>query len=405
MKRIIIPIIFLFTVALFAQNQLSSDELFIKAKDAAFNLKNRKLARKICKTILTKSPNYSDVSVFLGRLFTWDNMYDSARVVLKNVLLKDSKNEDAINAIIDLEYWSGNSKKAIEYCNFGLSKYPNSADFLLKKAKALDDLEKYDDAFIVLEKLLALNTFNSEALSFAERLKEKVRKNAITVTYEYDEFDRTFDPWQLGSLSYSRRTPIGTAILRMNFARRFGTNGIQYEMDMYPRFGNGVYSYLNIGYSQDGLFPKNRYGASIYVSLPLSFEFDGGFRLLRYSSDTWIYTFALGKYDGNYWFSLRTFITPQVDKASHSYSLIIRRYFSSADNYIALTLGTGITPDETSIDLQGNWLKSDKLGLEYQSKVSRILILNLSGDYSREEFLSNNFRNKISFTMGFKLLF
>ncbi|MCL6098000.1 MAG: YaiO family outer membrane beta-barrel protein [Bacteroidetes bacterium] len=405
MRRISFFLIFLFSISLFAQNQLSSDELFVKARDAAFNQKNRKLARELCKTILIKSPNYSDVSVFLGRLYTWDSMYDSARTVLTNVLRRDSTNEDAINAAIDLEYWSGNSPKALEYCNRGLGYNPTSSDFLLKKARVLDDLERYDEAFAVLEKLLSLNSSNSDALSFAERLKEKVRKNAIGVTYEYDKFDKTFDPWQLGSISYSRRTPIGTAIVRMNLARRFGTNGAQYEVDMYPRFGNGIYSYLNFGYSQDGLFPKNRYGASLYISLPLSFEIDGGFRLLRYSSDTWIYTFALGKYYGNYWFSLRTFITPSVEKASHSYSLIVRYYFSSADDYLALSVGTGITPDETSIDLQGNWLKSNKFGLEYQSKVSRVLILNVSGDYNSEEYLTDSFRTKLSFGMGIKFLF
>lgn len=405
MKRFFFFLIYLLCASLFAQNQLSSDELFVKARDAAFNQKNRKLAREICKTILIKSPNYSDVSVFLGRLYTWDSMYDSARAVLTNVLLKDSTNEDAINAAIDLEYWSGNSPKALEYCNRGLAYNPTSSDFLLKKARVLDDLERYDEAFVVLEKLISLKSDNTDALAFAERLKEKVRKNAIGVTYEYDKFDKTFDPWQLGSISYSRRTPIGTTILRINLARRFGTSGVQYEIDMYPRFGDGIYSYLNIGFSKVGVFPKNRYGASLYISLPLSFEIDGGFRLLRYSGDTWIYTFALGKYYGNYWFSLRTFITPQIEKASYSYSLIVRYYFSTAYDYLALSIGTGITPNETSIDFQGNWLKSNKLGLEYQSQVSRVLILNFSGDYYGDEYLRDSFRTKLSLGMGIKFLF
>lgn len=405
MKRFFFFLIYLLCASLFAQNQLSSDELFVKARDAAFNQKNRKLAREICKTILIKSPNYSDVSVFLGRLYTWDSMYDSARAVLTNVLLKDSTNEDAINAAIDLEYWSGNSPKALEYCNRGLTYNPTSSDFLLKKARVLDDMERYDEAFVVLEKLISLKSDNTDALAFAERLKEKVRKNAIGVTYEYDKFDKTFDPWQLGSISYSRRTPIGTTILRINLARRFGTSGVQYEIDMYPRFGDGIYSYLNIGFSKVGVFPKNRYGASLYISLPLSFEIDGGFRLLRYSSDTWIYTFALGKYYGNYWFSLRTFITPQIEKASYSYSLIVRYYFSTAYDYLALSIGTGITPNETSIDFQGNWLKSNKLGLEYQSQVSRVLILNFSGDYYGDEYLRDSFRTKLSLGMGIKFLF
>ncbi|NJD22142.1 MAG: YaiO family outer membrane beta-barrel protein [Melioribacter sp.] len=404
-RWILMFLVFLVNISLLAQTQLTTDELFVKAKDAAFNLKDRNLARQLCKQALTKSPDYADISIFLGRLYTWDNIYDSARVIFNNVIKKDSSNSDAISAAIDLEYWSGNSSAALKFCNLGVLKYPASADFLLKRAIVLEDLERYNDAFLTLEKIFKIDKSNTEALVLAERLKDKTRINSIGVTYQYEKFDKTFDPWQLGSLSYSRRLFFGTTIFRVNFARRFENNGTQYEIDMYPGFAPGIYSYLNFGYSKDGIFPKQRYGASLYFSLPISFEIDGGFRLLKYSSDTWIYTFALGKYWGNYWFSFRTFITPQVEKASHSYSLIIRYYLSGADDYLSLSAGTGISPEENSVDLLGNWLKSDKLGIEYQNKLSRKFILSISGDYSREEYLANEFRTKISVGFGLKFLF
>lgn len=405
MKYFFFSIILLSSINLLAQTQFTSDELFVKAKDAAFNQKDRKLARQLCKQALTKSPDYNDISIFLGRLYTWDNFYDSARVIFNDVIKKDSANGDAISAVIDLEYWSGNSAAALHFCNLGVSKFPSSTDFLLKRARVLEDLERYDEAFLSLEKIFKLDKSNTEAFAFAERLKDKVRKNSIGVTYQYEKFNKTFDPWQIGSLSYSRRLFFGTTIFRINFARRFESNGTQYEIDMYPGFAPGIYSYLNFGYSKDGIFPKQRYGASLYFSLPLSFEIDGGFRLLKYSTDTWIYTFALGKYWGNYWFSLRTFITPQVEKASHSYSLIVRYYLSGADDYLTLSVGTGISPEKNSVDLLGNWLKSDKFGIEYQNKLSRKFILNISADYSREEYPANEFRTKVSAGLGLKFLF
>lgn len=400
-------IFFLFnlSVCLLAQNKISSDELFIKAKDAAFKLNDRVLARQYCKTILTQSPNYTDVSIFLARLYTWDNVYDSARVILKNIIIKNPSNYDAISAAIDLENWSGNPRDALRYCNLGVLKFPTSTDFLLKKAKALDNLERYDEAFKILDQLFKIDNANSEALIFAERLKEKVRKNSISINYDYEKFDKTFDPWQLAALSYSRSTPFGSIILRTNLARRFEVNGAQFEIDMYPRFGNGIYSYVNAGFSNDKIFPKQRYGFSLYLSLPWSFEIDGGFRILKYESDVWIYTAALGKYISNYWFSLRTFITPQVEKASHSYILLIRYYISDADNYFGLSLGTGISPDESAVNLLGEWLKSDKIGLSYQFKLSRVFLLNLSADYSREEVLAGEFRQKFSGGLGIKYLF
>jgi len=319
--------------------------------------------------------------------------------------MKDPSNSDAISAAIDMEYWSGNSRTALKFCNLGISKFPSSTYFLFKKAQMLNDLELYDEAFLTLDKLFLLDNSYSDARSLSDRLKEKVRINSFGITYEYSKFDKTFDPWHISSVSYSRRTPIGSTILRMNLARRFDQTGKQFEIDMYPGFASGFYAYLNFGYSQDGIFPKQRYGASLYLSLPWSLEIEGGFRYLKFSSDVWIYTASLGKYISNYWISLRTFITPQVSNASHSYSLIIRYYPSDSDHYFGLTVGTGISPNESSRDLQGNWLSSNKLGLEYQTKLGSMILINLGGDYSREEIRASEFRSKLSAGMGIKFLF
>jgi YaiO family outer membrane protein len=377
----------------------------VKARNAAFELKDRKQARQLCLEILKKSPDYTDVSVFLARLYTWDDMDDSARIVFNKIFAKDSSNSDAISAAIDLEYWTDNYQKALIYCNLGLEKYPKSEEFLLKKSKVLAALKDYDGAFASIELLLAINNNNSDAIIFAERLKEDVRVNSITLDYTYDEFNKIFDPWHFASIAYSRRTPIGTAILRANFANRFGENGQQYEMEMYPRIADGIYAYLNFGYSSSSIFPKTRYGFSLYYSLPLSFEIDGGFRILKYSSDTWIYTTALGKYYSNFWFSLRTYITPSVVAASHSYSLIIRYYLSGADDYLSVSGGTGISPDASSVDNNYNWLISNKGGLEYQSKISKTLILNLSCNYSNEERLPGSFISDFTADVNLKFLF
>lgn len=405
MKYLLFIIIVFMSAELFAQNEQSSDELFKLAHEAAFQQKDRAKARELCYEILKKSPNYTDVSVFLARLYTWDDMYDSARAVFSRIFARDSSNYDAISAAIDFEYWSNNPQKALIYCNLGLEKYPKSEEFLLKKSRVLANLKQYDAAFNTIETLLKINNSNPEAISFAERLKEEVRINAITVNYSYEKFNEIFSPWQLGYIQYSRQTPIGTTILRANIANRFDTKGTQYEIDMYPRITDGLYGYLNAGYSNSSIFPKARYGASLYYSLPFSFEVDAGFRLLKYSSDVWIYTVALGKYYSNYWFSFRTFITPSVQYASHSYSLEIRYYLSGADDYLGISGGTGISPDASSIDNQNNWLKSNKGGIEYQTKVSSIIIINISGDYSTEERSPGSFISEFTAGMSLKFLF
>jgi YaiO family outer membrane protein len=384
----------------------SSDELFQKAREYAFKKDDHVSARELCKEALVKSPNYSDISIFLGRLYTWDKMYDSARAVLYGVIKRDTLNYDAYNATIDLEYWSDNYNQALKVTGEAIMHYPKSEEFLLKRSKVFAAAKDYTDAFNTLEVLFKINNTYPEAIALAERLQEEVRINAITLTYDFDSFNKTFVPWHAVSLAYSRQTPIGSIIGRINVANRFQENGIQYEVDMYPRFAEGLYAYLNAGYSKDNIFPDYRLGASLYYSLPLSFEIDAGIRYLNFgtSDDVKIWTGALGKYYSNFWFSLRTYITPSISRASHSYTLTARYYLSGADDYIELNGGWGISPDDRANNTN-NLLVSRKFGAEYQTKLSRAIIGYISAEISGEEFVTDNIRSRYSAGIGIKTLF
>ena len=383
----------------------SSDELFQKAREYAFKKNDYLSAKEFCKEALVKSPNYSDISVFLGRLYTWDKMYDSARTVLYGVINRDPSNYDAYNAAIDMEYWSESYEQALKISETAIKQYPKSEEFLLKKARVLGATKNYSDAFSTLEVLFAINNTYPDAILYAERLKEEVRINAVTLTYDYDSFDKTFDPWHAVSLAYSRQTPIGSVIGRINYANRFLENGVQFEVDMYPRFAEGLYAYLNAGYSKDNIFPQYRFGASLYYSLPLSFEIDAGIRYLNFgSSDVKIYTGALGKYYSNFWFSLRSYITPSISRASYSYSLLVRYYLSGVDDYITVSGGWGISPDDRA-NYSSDLLVSRKFSAEYQTKLSSIIIGYISAGISGEEFVTNNIRSRYSAGLGIKILF
>ena len=401
---------FLFLVLLlsnkcYTQETKSVDELFKIARETAFEKKDYKTAGIICKNILGKSPDYYDVSVFLGRLYAWDGNYDSSRIILNNVIKKDSANYEAINAIMDIEYWSDNPGKVLVYADLGLKNYPRSEEYLLKKAKAFSDLNRYDEAFTEIEKIFKINNSYTDAIVFSERLKEKLISNSIGFTYDYDKFNKTFDPWHALSVSYSRKTPIGSVIGRLNYVKRFGDDGIQYEIDMYPHFADGFYAYVNYGYSADDIFPLYRVGLSLYYSLPLSFEIEGGFRYLKFSStDAMVYTVALGKYYSNFWFLLRTYITPQLKKASKSYHFLVRYYLSDADEYLNLLVGSGISYDFKSI-YQDYFLIANKFSLEYQTKLTRRLLLNISTGYSSDEIRPDLFRDRLSFGFGWKFIF
>ena len=81
-----------------------------------------------------------------------------------------------------------------------------------------------------------------------------------------------------------------------------------------------------------------------------------------------MYTAAVGKYYKNFWFNLRTYITPDSNNISHSYTGTVRYYTKGAQDYFAFQIGTGISPEEYRNNLLENEtfkFKTFKIGAEY----------------------------------------
>lgn len=401
---------FLYSPSLLAQDDLSSDELFVKARSAAFDQKNYKLAIELCRKALTKSPNYADIRIFLGRIYTWSDKIDSARIEFDKVLLQHPDNEDAASAYSDLEYWNDNPSKALSICENGLKLHPHSKTLLLKKAKCLIDLKRFQDANTVVDQLLKEDPKNTNGRSLSGKIKELSSKNKFGVSYDFIAFDKQFDdPWHLASISYSRSTGIGSVIGRFNYANRFKTGAVQFEADAYPRISKTFYSYVSGGISnKTGVFPQYRAGFSLYANLPKSFEAEAGFRYLYFSSATWIYTGSVGKYFKNYWFNFRTYLTPGNNNISQSYSFTTRYYFGGADDYLSLGLGTGISPDDRSNNIQlGNVykLKSNGISAGYNKIIKKLSTISVTGSWTHQEYLQNTFGNQFNFGLSYQQRF
>jgi tetratricopeptide (TPR) repeat protein len=263
--RIVVVILYPFFCAgpLFAQGgEYSSDELFQQARKKAFDQKDYTMAIQLSKKALEKSPDYIDILNFIARLYTWSDQADSARQTLVHILAKHPENEEAYTTYADLEYWNGHSLTSLQYCDSGLLFHPQSELLLFRRAKALNDLHRYKEALFTAEYLLKLQPGNAEVRRFADRLKDNSAKNMIGLSYDFSYFDKQFkNPWQVLGLEYGRQTKSGSIIARLNYANRFKTNGIQYELDAYPRISHTFYTYLNVGYSNDvGVFPGYRAG-------------------------------------------------------------------------------------------------------------------------------------------------
>ena len=329
------------------------DTAFKVARELAFN-KHRKQAQDTLLLILSKYPTYNDVRAFLASTYSWDGDYNKARKEFLKVLQNDTDRKTTWVAAINNELWSESPFKAFELANEALKYFPKDADITLLKAKAQQNGKNPEDALTTVKEVLLNNPKNTKAIEYKHSLIDALSYNTIGLKSSIDLYSKVFNPMQLHTLKYSRQTKYGSIIAKTNISRRFQENGIQFEVDLYPKITNGLYAYLNVGFANTFLFPDVRYGAELYKSLPGSFEISAGFRGLKYSSSTTIYTGSLGWYTGNSYWSFRTYITPNDNGSSKSGTLNYRKYRSDANNYFSVSLGMGYSPEIDRFNFYGN---------------------------------------------------
>jgi YaiO family outer membrane protein len=325
---------------------------------------------------------------------------------LKTALEGNPGYEEASIALADIESYNEHYVSALYYAEKGLSYKPASTELTLRKAKFLAALNRNQEAYAITDSLLKTDPNNTPARALAGRIRELGSKNKIGISYDYTWFDKQFsNPWHLTSLDYSRQTRAGSFIARVNYANRHQQDGVQFEVDAYPRISKHLYAYTNIGFSPDmPVFPKFRAGFSLYANLPKAFELDAGFRYLNFDSDTWIYTLSVGKYYKNFWFNGRTYLTPSSSRISQSYTLTTRYYLKGASNYLSFFIGRGISPDDRSLASQLNnayKLQTSKIGGGYRFTVGQLNVFSVSASFENVEYLPKTKGNQLGLSAGY----
>ena len=345
------------------------DASFETARNLAFN-KQRKQAQDTLLSILTKYPDYYEIRSFLGTTYSWDSQYKKARQEFAAVLEKNPKSKGTWIAAIKNELWADLPDVALDMTTEALKNFPDDAEILYLKATAQESTNDTTEALHTIKMILDKNPENQQAKDYLVNFNMKARHNAIGINSIIDLYSSVFDPMQYHTFKYGRQTKYGSIIAKVNFNRRFQENGLQYEVDLYPKISKGFYAYLNLGLSNSFLFPNVRIGAELYKSLPKSFEVSLGFRTLKYSTTTTIYTGSLGWYYGNSYWSFRPYVTPGGAGTSSSGTLSYRKYRSDADNYLGLSLAIGFSPEINQFIFNGNEasiinLKSQKFNVGY----------------------------------------
>jgi YaiO family outer membrane protein len=225
----------------------------------------------------------------------------------------------------------------------------------------------------------------------------------VGVDYSHVRFDTMFTAWDLATGSLSRKSDALTAIASVNYAHRFDRSALQWEGELYPKFGKMAYAYLDAAYSADAAFPRWRGGAELYVNLPQAWEASGGWRQLHFTeTDVRIFTGSVGKYAGPYYASLRPYFSRTEGETGRSVFLTVRKYGETADDFEGVTVGYGSTPLAVSTLAEvrrGNTFHAD---LAVQRPVSDRVALRYGFEWEREKLPTGGTRKRTGFTLGLR---
>lgn len=393
-----------------AQNK-SPESLFAEAREAAFRGKDYGKAKKLSLEALTLDPEEYDIRVFLGRVYSWTEQADSSRAQFQYVLDKQPDHLDASLGYASLEYWNKNSSKAILITSNALRSHPQSEELLLLHAKISNSLKNYHEADSAIRKTLKINSKNTEARAISSNMNQNSSKNSVAINYNFTSFGKQVnDPWHISGFEYSRSTPVGAVTGRVSYANRFNRNGLQFEAESYPKLSKVVYAYINGGFSsRDGIFPQYRGALSIFSSLPAHYEAELGIRYLKFKSSNEIYTAAISKYYRNYWFNLRTYLSPGSGSLSQSYFLSSRYYFGGTDDYFTFGLGTGISPDDIDrnilLEQSGTTSNHYSISAGFKKAIRALNIISVNAGWNNQQLTAGGYSNQFELGFGYQRRF
>lgn len=383
----------------YSQEKDSLDIQFLEVKKLE-KTGNRIEAKKKTDKLIAKYPTNVDVAIFGAQLKAFDNEFPESLARLQKLIDEHPKHYDVIAVYIDVLRWNNENIKSIQYCDTLLKYYPKNEEIFIKKGKALEIIQKNEDAKTIYKEVLATNPTQEDALIAIKRLNKVSYKNHFGIFYANTSFKESMRPWHMGGFEWMRKKKIFPLRAQLTMATRYDEFASQLELEAYPKLNKKMSLHVGVGFSNnDIIFPNWRSTLDIYRTLPNKFEAAIGFRTLKYPNGiNMIYASYLGKYYKNYWILYRGYYytPPNESKMYFSHTAQVRRYYNDPDNYTAATLFTGNTPFSVGWLNQISGVKTQGFNIEQQLKINDTRLIKLVFMYENEEFVPNKTRNKFT---------
>lgn len=389
----LVIVLCLFANASFAQNAPVGS--YAKMKEAAFNGKY-KSAKDMGRSLLAANPNNYDVSVLMARVYIWEQQYDSAQIVLDELLVKQPQYADALEAKFDLAFFTSNYQTVIQLGDSLVAQNPTRIEFKEKVALAHLGLAHNDIAKGKANDILAIDPTNKVALGILEQLRPDATE--ITVGYFLDQFSVPYERWwHVYTVGATKPMDWGSLAGRLNIGHLgdFSNGGaeLQAEIESNINLSEKAYMMLLYGYSPSNYFPTHKASGEVWHKLPHQMVASLGGSYYYWDQSVFISTVSLEKYYNKYWFCLRNYLQYKDIGVTASWYATARRYFDDVD-YAQIMLGFGAAPDEPFDVSDLNRQDAFSIRLAYLKKLNQRTKLRAGIGYSYEEYQQGAYRNR-----------
>ncbi len=422
---ILFPLLVLFASSASAQvkdNKLNADSLFVIARQEAIN-KNYEEAIDLTRQILRVYPNHTDARFLLARTYAWQQNFDAAIENISEILKVNPSDYEANRSLIDFYWWSGQYDTAITAANKALSLYPRDIGLLEKKFRIYMAAKEYPEAGKLYKEIKKIDPDHNVIRELRKNLFMNDYSNIFLFQYNLESFKEPYHrSWHVSSFGYGRKTSAGTFYGKIylgdmvNQGENLFSNNVmsQYALELYPRLNKKNYFFLNYAFSKGTNFPHHRTGFEYYYIAGKVVELSIGYRYLFFDPDDadkvhiHIYTGALSAYPRKYWISFRPLIVFNEKSTSSKYLFTVRRFLQYEKNYLELSLGTGISPDNPAFYTDGQTvskLRSWRGELAWKQRILKNIIIEIGGAYERSEYISNSWRNQLALRSSLSFVF
>jgi YaiO family outer membrane protein len=344
-----------------------------------------KSAKDTLVQFLSKKPENNKARILLASTYSWIGYYNKAREEFNKVTSVERLDRNIWISAIKNELYAKNEATALGLANKALFYLEKDDEIERLKSLALNRSKnrKYPElGWHNSQETLGTSNKGQKTNSKKENKEKKEKsvekekwKNRVGVHSTVTVFSERYDPVVFSSVSFKHKTPYGSIIPKVNYTNRNGKHGLQYNVDLYPKFRKGLYAFLSYGYSDATIFSKHRMAGDLYMSLPGAFEFSAGGRYtITRNGEVKALTNSIGHYRGNYYISLRSFITPRPDQLTRiSGNILVRKYLKDSENYMGINFGMGYSPrleqfisNDQLLAETLLYIESQRLNLEYQ---------------------------------------